>query len=74
VRAERRPERLASPNAADRRISFGCINLPIPFYEKVLSPTVHKTGAIVYVLPETRSPREVFHSWDVTDPAAHPPA
>jgi hypothetical protein len=74
VRAERRPERLASPNAADRRISFGCINLPIPFYEKVLSPTVHNTGAIVYVLPETRSPREVFHSWDVTDPAAHPPA
>jgi hypothetical protein len=74
VRAERRPERLASPNAADRRISFGCINLPIPFYEQVLSPTVHRTGAIVYVLPETRSPREVFHSWDVTDPSARPPA
>lgn len=74
VRAERRPERLASPNPADRRISFGCINLPIPFYEQVLSPTVRRTGAIVYVLPETRSPREVFHSWDVTDPAAHPPA
>jgi hypothetical protein len=73
VRAERRPERLASPNARDRRISFGCINLPIPFYEKVLSPTVRRTGAIVYVLPETRSPREVFGSWDVTDPAARPP-
>lgn len=73
VRAERRPERLASSNAADRRISFGCINLPIPFYEQVLSPTVRQTGAIVYVLPETRSPREVFHSWDVTDAAARPP-
>ena len=72
VRAERRPERLASPLAQDRRISFGCINLPIPFYEQVLSPTVRRTGAIVYVLPETRTPREVFGSWDVTDPAAHP--
>ncbi len=74
VRAERRPERLASPNAQDRRISFGCINLPIPFYEQVLSPTVHKTGAIVYVLPEVKTPHEVFGSWDVTDPAARPPA
>ena len=72
VRAERRPERLASPLAQDRRISFGCINLPIAFYEQVLSPTVRTLGAIVYVLPETRSPREVFGSWDVTDPAARP--
>ena len=73
VRAERRPERLASPLPQDRRISFGCINLPIPFYEQVLSPTVRRTGAVVYVLPETRSVREVFGSWDVTDPAAHSP-
>jgi hypothetical protein len=73
VRAERRPERLASPLAQDRRISFGCINLPIPFYEQVLSPTVRRIGAVVYVLPETRAPREVFGSWNVTDPAARPP-
>jgi len=70
---QHRPERLASPNAKDRRISYGCINLPIPFYEQVLSPTVRNLGAIVYVLPETQAPREVFGSWDVTDPAAHPP-
>jgi hypothetical protein len=72
--AQRRPERLASPDPKVRRISYGCINLPIPFYEQVLSPTVRKTGAVVYVLPETRAPREVFGSWDVTDPAARPPA
>ena len=70
---QRRLERLASPKAEDRRISWGCINLPVKFYEKVLSPTVHKTGAIVYVLPETRTSREVFGSWDVTA-AAHNPA
>jgi hypothetical protein len=72
--AQRRPERLASPDPKVRRISYGCINLPIPFYEQVLSPTVRKTGAVVNVLPETRAPREVFGSWDVTDPAARPPA
>jgi len=72
--AQRRPERLASPDPKVRRISYGCINLPVPFYEQVLSPTVRKTGAVVYVLPETSTPREVFGSWDVTDPAARPPS
>ncbi|MEJ8836807.1 L,D-transpeptidase [Ramlibacter sp. AN1133] len=72
--AQRRPERLASPDPKVRRISYGCINLPVNFYEQVLSPTVRKIGAVVYVLPETRPPREVFGSWDVTDPAARPPA
>nr|WP_299766110.1 hypothetical protein [Ramlibacter sp.] len=72
VAAERRLERLASPTAADNRISFGCVNLPVTFYEGVLSPTVKQTGAIVYVLPETRTPQQVFGSWDVTDPSQAP--
>lgn len=72
--AERRLERLATPTEEDNRISFGCVNLPVHFYEQVLSPAVKKSGAIVYVLPETRSPQEVFGSWDVTDPAAAPVA
>jgi hypothetical protein len=71
--AQHRPERLANPDPKVRRISWGCINLPIPFYEQVLSPTVRKIGAVVYILPETKPPSEVFGSWDVTDPDAHPP-
>ncbi|MFC5498885.1 hypothetical protein ACFPOE_15155 [Caenimonas terrae] len=66
VKAERRLERLASPTPADNRISFGCINLPPKFYEQVLSPTVRKYGAVIYVLPETRSPAEMFGAYDVT--------
>lgn len=69
VKAERRLERLASTTAADNRISFGCINLPPAFYERVLSPAVHKYGAVIYVLPETRSASELFGSYDVP-PAA----
>ena len=65
VKSERRLERLASPTSADNRISFGCINLPPQFYEQVLSPTVHKHGAVIYVLPETRSPGEVFGAYEV---------
>lgn len=65
VAAERRLERLASLTADDNRISFGCINLPVSFYEEVLSPTVKKYGAIVYVLPETRKPQQLFGSYEV---------
>ncbi len=65
VKSERRLERLASPSPADNRISFGCINLPPTFFEGVLSPAVHKYGAVIYVLPETRPPGELFGSHDV---------
>ncbi|MDB5944282.1 MAG: hypothetical protein JWQ13_3848 [Ramlibacter sp.] len=68
VKSERRLERLASPTSADNRISFGCINLPPKFYEGVLSPTVQKYGAVVYVLPETRTPAELFGAYDVPPP------
>jgi hypothetical protein len=65
VKAERRLERLASPTPEDNRISYGCINLPKAFYENVLSPTVKATGAVIYVLPETRPARELFSSYEV---------
>ena len=65
VKAERRLERLASPTSKDNRISFGCINLPVAFYEKVVRPTVKRDGAIIYVLPETRTPQAQFGSYDV---------
>jgi hypothetical protein len=63
--AEQRLERLASPTVEDNRVSYGCINLPREFYETVLSPTVRNGGAIIYVLPETRTPKQVFNSYDV---------
>jgi hypothetical protein len=65
VKAERRLERLASDTAEDNRISFGCINLPVAFYEQALLPAVRGTGAMVYVLPETRPVQQQFHSYDV---------
>lgn len=66
---ERRLERMASLTVDDNRISYGCVNMPVSFYEGVLSPTVKQSGAVVYVLPETRTPQEQFGSFDVRDPA-----
>jgi hypothetical protein len=65
VKAERRLERLASPTVDDNRISYGCVNLPVAFYEQVLSPTVKSAGAIIYVLPETTTAARLFGSYDI---------
>ena len=64
---ERRAQRLASASPLDKRISYGCINVPVAFYEKVVSPTFTGTYGVVYVLPEIRSVQEVFGSYDVED-------
>jgi hypothetical protein len=69
--AERRAERLRSATAADNRISYGCINVPVKFYNKVVSPAFTGTNGIVYVLPETRPAREVF-GFDNAGDAARP--
>jgi hypothetical protein len=58
--AERRLERLASPSAADNRISYGCINLPVAFYDGVVKPLFAPHNGTVYVLPETRPARDIF--------------
>ncbi|MBC7801940.1 MAG: L,D-transpeptidase [Gemmatimonadaceae bacterium] len=58
--SERRAERLASPTAEDNRISYGCVNLPVAFFEQVLWPTMHQRPGIVYVLPEHKSMESVF--------------
>lgn len=62
---EQRAQRLASAKPADKRISFGCINVPINFYDKVVSPAFTGTNGIVYILPETRTAQEVFGSYEV---------
>ena len=59
---ERRLERLASPDPAERRISYGCINVPVAFFESVVWPILRTTRAVAYVLPETRSVQAVFAS------------
>ena len=63
--AEHRMERLASRSPADNRISYGCINVPVVFYDAVVKRMFSRAGGIVYVLPETRPVQAVFASYDV---------
>ncbi len=58
--AERRLARLATATALDNRISYGCINVPVAFYDRIIGTIFERTPGIVYVLPETRSLHDVF--------------
>jgi hypothetical protein len=60
---ERRLERLGTQTPLDKRISYGCINVPTTFFDNVVLPTFTGTKGIVYVLPETRSISEIFESY-----------
>lgn len=65
VPKERRLQRLESAKSSEHRITYGCINVPVAFYETVVSPAFTGTNGIVYVLPDTRPVRKVFGSYDV---------
>jgi hypothetical protein len=66
--AQRRAERMASPVAADHRITYGCINVPPAFYDAVIYPAFKRKGGIVYVLPDELPLETVFKSFGVGDP------
>ncbi|MDF0541701.1 hypothetical protein PX699_05070 [Sphingobium sp. H39-3-25] len=57
---ERRRQRMLSPGIEDNRITFGCINVPLSFYNKGVRPLFLKKGGYVYVLPDTKALEEVF--------------
>jgi len=63
VRSQRRPERLASPTPLDNRISWGCINVPAKFFDRVVQPAFTGTSGIVYILPEIKTMRDVFPAY-----------
>ena len=58
--SERRAQRLQSPAADDNRISYGCINVPVAFFEAVVSPAFKRSSGVVYILPETSQAQDLF--------------
>jgi hypothetical protein len=61
---ERRLERLATATTLDNRISYGCINVPVAFFDSVVKPSFTGTDGIVYVLPEVKAVEAVFSMTD----------
>ena len=60
VKAERRLQRIASANPKVRRVSWGCINIPIAFFDSYISPVFGKRSGVTYVIPERKTFAEVF--------------
>lgn len=67
---ERRLARLATATAADNRISYGCINVPVAFYDTVVKPAFQGRQGVMYVLPETRAPHDVFSALKTSKPGS----
>lgn len=61
---EQRLQRLATSSTRDKRISYGCINVPVAFYDRVVEPTFTGTSGVIYILPEVRSMQAVFPAYD----------
>jgi hypothetical protein len=57
---DHRRQRLATASPLDKRISYGCINVPVKFYDDVVLKTFTGTSGIVYILPETKPLKAVF--------------
>jgi len=60
---DHRLQRLATPTPLDNRITFGCINVPVKFFEQTVLPAFEGTNGIVYILPEVEANRDVFANY-----------
>lgn len=55
-----RAERLAAAVAEQMRVSWGCVVVPVSFYERVVQPVLGGARSVVYVLPERLPLGSVF--------------
>ncbi|MDB5743190.1 MAG: hypothetical protein JWR68_1505 [Polaromonas sp.] len=57
---QQRADRLASSLADVKRVTLGCIVVPVGFYENVVRPALGKRYGVVYVLPEDGAAHRMF--------------
>jgi hypothetical protein len=58
--SQRREERMNSPGSDGKRISLGCVVVPVAFYDAVVRLSLGRRHGVVYVLPETRPVAEML--------------
>jgi hypothetical protein len=59
-----RTARFANGRAAGMRVSWGCVVVPVSFYQRVVEPVLGRSRSVVYVLPEASPLRTAFHAPD----------
>lgn len=61
-----RTVRLASAAADDKRVSLGCIVVPVSFYEDVIKPALGHHPGVIYVLPEVGTVQDMFSAFSAS--------
>lgn len=61
---QRRHERMVSPDPAQHRITYGCVNVWPGFYDRVVALHFRSKGGIVYVLPDSTPLKSVFKTYE----------
>jgi hypothetical protein len=59
-----RASRLATGESAGKRVSWGCVVVPVAFYEQVVDRVLGQGHSVVYVMPESSTLQTVFHALD----------
>lgn len=59
-----RASRLATAGADDKRVSWGCVVVPVAFYTQVVERVLGSVRSVVYVLPEAGPIQAVFSALD----------
>jgi primosomal protein N' len=59
-----RTTRMGTTSAGDKRVSWGCVVVPVAFYQQVVEKVLGRSRSVVYVMPETASLQKVFHALD----------
>jgi hypothetical protein len=58
-----RASRLATAKAPAMRVSWGCVVVPVAFYQQVVERVLGRRS-VVYVMPESAPLQQVFHALD----------
>jgi hypothetical protein len=61
-----RAERLATATPGDNRVSWGCVVVPVEFYQRVVAHVLGAQRSVVYVLPESRPARDFFNALEAS--------
>ena len=57
---ERRPERIVTSYGSEKRVSNGCVNVPVEFFAAVATPCLGHAREFLYASPELTLLRRVF--------------
>jgi hypothetical protein len=59
-----RAQRLATAAPQSKRVSWGCVVVPVGFYEQVVERVLGTARSVVYVMPETRPASALLRALD----------